>query len=607
MSRAVTAPSADKNAETDRENSGVGFVRRTNRVLAPLIVILIAAVVYGSLYFRENSMPTGVGANLVPAERVLKGEIPYRDFYKIQTPGILLLNAWLFKLCGTSLLTALRGVLVFKLLTLAMVFIVARLVVSWKTALIPTVLAFTWLPPGGPFRPAPIQYEMLFTLVSMYFALRWVDSRKTLEVFASGLAIGIVALFKQNVGVYLALALLVIIARWSQRRGLVGEATLSSPRLPRSNRRALVAAVTGMALPLVGLLVYLVTNHALEAALRVFIRGPAEHIQMKLTGYPFPGYAAVVVIAGALAFWTADYIVGKRPAVRTAALGLLIAGAAISALVVPAAVIDNTIYWFAPALILFAVWRWLRLRRNKAYTESESTWRNREMLLTLVLYAAASYGEVFPRSVRGLVIGTLPPAFILLTFLLGRDHSNKTDEPVTETADVALLHAPQRRAVFAVVCLVLAVFALRIIVPHYLAFGSGGLKLKANTELNFDRGRGVCLPASRAVDVDSSVELIRNRVPDGGYFFAHALDATPYYFLADRNSPTGATLWNDAGTNDVERARTMQILTEKDVRLILSSSQALAAEQYRPLVDFIKNDFHESATIGKIVFLERNY
>ncbi|HEX8089468.1 MAG TPA: hypothetical protein VF762_11475, partial [Blastocatellia bacterium] len=92
------------------------------RMAGPLAVLVMTAAVYGSIYFREESISTGTGANLVPAERVLKGEVPYRDFYKIQTPGILLLNAGLFKLLGTSLLTALKGVLAFKILTVVLVF-----------------------------------------------------------------------------------------------------------------------------------------------------------------------------------------------------------------------------------------------------------------------------------------------------------------------------------------------------------------------------------------------------------------------------------------------------------------------------------------------------
>ena len=135
-------------------------VKKRFALITPMAVMLIVAAIYGPVYFREDSIPTGIGANLVPAERVLNGEVPYRDFYKIQTPGILLLNAGLFKLFGTSLLTAFRGVLLFKILAIVMVFLVARLLVSESLAVIPTALSLVWLPPGGPFSPAPIQYEM---------------------------------------------------------------------------------------------------------------------------------------------------------------------------------------------------------------------------------------------------------------------------------------------------------------------------------------------------------------------------------------------------------------------------------------------------------------
>ena len=87
--------------------------------------------------------------------------------------------------------------------------------------------------------------------------------------------------------------------------------------------------------------------------------------------------------------------------------------------------------------------------------------------------------------------------------------------------------------------------------------------------------------------------------------FAHSLDTTSYYFLADRNSPTAATLWNDTGTNDAERARTIDALREKQVHLVLTSEQALAGERYGPLLDVLRTDFHETTRIGQIIFLER--
>jgi hypothetical protein len=584
------------------------FATRMKGAAPALIALLIASAVYGSIYWREESVSTGIGANLVPAERILKGEIPYRDFYKIQTPGILLLNAGLFKLWGTSLLSSLRGVLIFKILSIAMVFVVARLVAPLVPAMVAALLALIWLPPGGPFRPAPIQYEMLFLLAALYFTLAWLDSKKSELVFAAGVAVGLVAVFKQNVGVYaaIALGLSVILNTHGLPRSLT-DAKRIYLNSWKENGRAHIAAALGICLPLAAMLLYLTSNNALGAAMRVFIRGPGEHIQMKLTGYPLPKYAAIIIIFGALALIVSAHLVARWPKLKPLIGGLIFGGAFLSALVTPQAAIDNTIFWFAPLLFLFALWVYWRASGDEGGQYGPGT-RERGVLLVLLMYALASYGEVFPRSVRGLIIGTMPPAFILMAFLLGRRPVGIPSAFSASGAIGKLIRPLRRDIAFATIAFVLGIFALRTILPHYFQLNpSRAPKFRADTELDFERGRGVYLPRDRAIEVNSTVGLIQSKVEPGGYFFAHALDATSYYFLSDRNTPTGATLWNDAGADDAERARTMQALKERQVRLVVTSEQALGNERYGPMADCLKNEFHQQAVIGKLIFLERNY
>src|SRR5215471_18706884 len=96
---------------------------QASRLIAAIVVLLLITIGYSLIYKRQDALPVGIGSNLVPAERMLRGEVVYRDFFMIQTPGILFYNLWLFKLFGTSLLTALRGVLVFKVLTVVAAFL----------------------------------------------------------------------------------------------------------------------------------------------------------------------------------------------------------------------------------------------------------------------------------------------------------------------------------------------------------------------------------------------------------------------------------------------------------------------------------------------------
>ena len=227
----------------------------------------------------------------------------------------------------------------------------------------------------------------------------------------------------------------------------------------------------------------------------------------------------------------------------------------------------------------------------------------RGALLVLFLFAAAAYGEVFPRSVRGLLIDTMPPIFVLAAFLAGEQLAGNGSDRIKAASATWT-----RRMALVVGTLVLLICAVRTVGPRFFSVdAASGLRFRANTELDFDRGRGIYLPKARAQQVNATVEFIRSHVGEGGYFFAHSLDATSYYFLSERNSPTGATLWNDTGTNDAERARTMTALREKEVRLVLTSKQAMAAERYAPLIDYLRNDFHESAVIGGTILLERDY
>ncbi|HEX8088687.1 MAG TPA: hypothetical protein VF762_07535, partial [Blastocatellia bacterium] len=463
-------------------------------------------------------------------------------------------------------------------------------------------------PPGGPFRPAPIQYEMPFILAAIYFMLLWVDSRRATDIFAAGVAVGLVALFKQNVGVYMALALgLAIILNTRALPRSFKEATRIYFDSWKGNAIAHTAAAVGVSLPLAGLFVYLAMNRALVAAARVFVRGPGEHLQMKFTGYPLPKYATIMLIAGAAGLMLTQFLSEKAPKRRTLLVTLALFVACACAVLAPQGAIDNSIYWFAPFLFLYSAWQYLKANGDRL-GEFGAGNRERGTLLILLLFSMASYGEVFPRSVRGLLIGTMPPAFLLFTFLFGRAASFKQASEPAGAGVRNLFSPPCRRLVLAVVTIVLAVFAFRVILPHYFQFDSGrGVRFKADTELAFDRGRGVYLPGARAAEVGATVEFIRSHVPEGGYFFAHALDSTSYYFLAGRNSPTGATLWNDAGTDDDERARTLKSLRDKQVRLMLTSGQATNIERYAPLLDYMKNSFHQSGAVGKLIFLERNY
>jgi hypothetical protein len=569
-------------------------------VLVPLALLLLVGAGYLAIYTRQDALPVGIGSNLFPAERMLKGEVVYRDFYMIQTPGILFYNLWLFRLFGVTLLTSLQGVLVFKVLTVLMTYVVARRVVNWRLAVVPALLSFVWLAPGGPFRPAPIQHEMLFALVAAFFTLRWIERRTLVDPLFAGLAVGLLAMFKQNTGLYCAAALGVSLLAGSEA---LPDKLKKAPGLlasgVRRNRKALLAALLGVAMPAMALVVYLVRHDALGSMISTFVTSPASHIRLKLTGYPLPKHVLLVAVGMAGVLAVAAYLERRFTRLKPAISASVILGAVVCATLLPGAAVDNVLYWFQPPLFAWSLWSYFRGRAFKA------PGTDRAALLVLTLFSIAMFLESFPRSVRGLIIGSLPIAFVLGVFLTERLAAAGDAKVVSGWK--SLLRG-QSRLAFAAVIVVMFVLALKLIVPRYLSFEGGlSLSLKATTEPGFERARGVYFPEKRASEMDSLVALVRERVPEDGFFFAHALEAANYYFLADRNSPTRAMLWNGAGTNDPERVRTLESLKQNNVRLVMTSDSALAAERYGPLLDYFRSDFRRTEVIGRVVILEKEH
>src|SRR5262245_59599666 len=84
----------------------------------PVAITLVAGLICYGLFYNRGAWLSVIGYSVSPAERVLQGEIPYRDFLYNYTPGILWLNALLMRLFDTNLLTIHLGLYAFKIATL---------------------------------------------------------------------------------------------------------------------------------------------------------------------------------------------------------------------------------------------------------------------------------------------------------------------------------------------------------------------------------------------------------------------------------------------------------------------------------------------------------
>ncbi|HEY6328092.1 MAG TPA: hypothetical protein VI756_02055, partial [Blastocatellia bacterium] len=105
---------------------------------------MLTIICYG-LFLTRGVAPSVVGYNLVPSERILAGDVPYRDFLYNYTPGLLWLNALLFRLLGTSLMTARAGVYLTKIISAVLLYLVGTRYLNRWLALVPVLMMLAWI------------------------------------------------------------------------------------------------------------------------------------------------------------------------------------------------------------------------------------------------------------------------------------------------------------------------------------------------------------------------------------------------------------------------------------------------------------------------------
>jgi len=218
---------------------------------------------------------------LVGGERVLSGELPYRDFYALYPPGQYYATAGLFALFGTHVVT-LRGYCLLVRAGIALlVYLLARRLGGTALALASWAATIAWLAAVGNFGyPVfPALALGLCTLLLLTDAVRRAagEPRPLGRLAAAGATLAGAALFRHDVGAYSLLAATPLLAGLALR-----PASAAEPRA-RLAEAAMRLAPFGVALAAVFLL----------PAAALLVRVPWDQVAFELFTYPFSTYAAV--------------------------------------------------------------------------------------------------------------------------------------------------------------------------------------------------------------------------------------------------------------------------------------------------------------------------
>jgi 4-amino-4-deoxy-L-arabinose transferase-like glycosyltransferase len=546
--------------------------QQRSEAIAILAVLGLAAVIFASLFNRETALSYSIGYNLYGAQRVLAGEIPYLDFHTLYPPGTVYLNAVLFKMFGPSLYTALFCVFVFKTLTTVALYLGARQVLGRAPALVAAAFSLAWLRPAGPFKAVPMHYGALFLALALYASLSYFRSGSRWRLVAAGASLGVLTLFKHNIGGYALLGVLAVITVDAfARRG----------RDKREVWRDVSAVAAGFLIPLVPVAGLMASLGAFGAMTKTLLFGPGEFLLARIAGTPSPLLA--VGFAGAI---TGLFVLSSRMRSKPFLAGTLwVVFLAVCVWLMVLAGQDryNKLLFFLPALIIAgsAVFAW---------RGADDASQRRDTLMVAVV-AAAAYMEAFPRFAREQVIASMPFVGILLV-LVAYHYAPRLKRGGSSVARLSLLSFP-------FLCLLMGgrLFANTFFGP--------GLHLRSDTELTIERGRGVWFPKAEAEEIDAVVGYIRERVPEGGFFFAESYAGSSYLFLADRRNPSAAQFWGGVGVSEAEKAETLRTLDERKVGVIVASRRDLDAERYQPMRSYIERHFAIGAEFGDVLILER--
>jgi len=560
----------------------------------PLLITVVAGVVCYGLFWNRGLGLSVIGYSIAPAERVMQGEVPYRDFLFNYTPGILWVNALLMKFFGATLVTTRVGLFVFKLATLIILFVIGRRLTNSWIALLPVGLTLAWLGHQQIFNVYPDQYLVLCALAALMCMLKFNESDASVWLLMCGLMVGSVFLFKYNVGVLLLGA-----------GGL--SIVLKESLVSRSIRRVVTTIgvyLVGFGLIAGALIVYLYSNHALGAMINHFLHHAAEYSETRSVTLPPIDLVLPVVLIylfvgafGALVLLVPRlFVIYFVAAFVVLPIVLMMPG---HGDVTSEGAIELVAY-FPPAIfglsILLALWR----LRNKA-RDLPGFWRENGELAITGLFAVAVYLEVFPRADFYHLVRVLPPVFLFsvaLAFRLQpsiREQLSKLKTSVREKLGKALPATSLANSIMVVATpLVFLVFAgvRDTWVPEFESFS----RLKDSHQLNIDRGRGILVEDKQGQLTEGLVQLIQaNSAPDD-YVFSFAQRGSALYFLAARRNPTKILLWRSVGISSEERNAVMNMVTNRRAKLIVVQDVAATQE----IQDFIGDNYDQIGAVADI-------
>ena len=177
-----------------------------------LAALFIAAFVYTypSTFALLNIYDEGI--IVYGATRIMRGELPYRDFWTQYSPGQFYTLAALFTVFGKTILVERLWDVASRALLSVAIYLVASQLSSRITALFAWALSVIWLAYYG-FFGYPIFQGLMFSFLSLYSVLRSLTSDQIprRDLIAAGVFLGLTALFRHDMAIYVGVSEVIVL------------------------------------------------------------------------------------------------------------------------------------------------------------------------------------------------------------------------------------------------------------------------------------------------------------------------------------------------------------------------------------------------------------
>jgi len=226
-----------------RDQIGIPFL------LVGLIVLMIGALQEVNIYDE--------GFAVYGAERILDGDVPYRDFWAIYPPGQFYTLAGVFKVFGVSILAERVFDSLIRLAISLTVFWISRSLSTPRLALIPFSFAVLWMGSVG-YHGYAMFPALLLNLIGVTCLFRFLAYRRSLWLGVAGLCIGFAFIYRADVGFYGFIGI-VMVTPIAAFVNLAATDESLVRRLARATR-LLPPLILGTAFPVVSVLLLLVRH-----------------------------------------------------------------------------------------------------------------------------------------------------------------------------------------------------------------------------------------------------------------------------------------------------------------------------------------------------------